>query len=690
MRFEELIVQEEDGDLRVRFHPELTVVSGLPAPERRALAESVLGAVSGVLETTTLRYIDSDGRPTTLVSRGGTPVATHDDGATARHPLSAVSADPASLRSVMLLSIAELGVLHRASRDDDPPELVEARATLEELTAELDAALGRQHEVETLQRDVERIEDELRSARDGVARREYAQVLARLEQVRAEAAAVHAGAASIDSDRHLLASADAARALATTWAEADALVTELRARLEGRPHFEHDERDVLATIPPEVPEDIDELIESLERATAIRDALDQRLQILSVSKLPAPSDPVVAELGLLDRQVLWETADRLSEATEQLRRVQVSLGGVEVDDLGPPPEVVERIELAHAATEAADRAAGAAKVPGIGAASLGVAAGAIGFTAAPLLVPVGLIVTAVAVVAGIVRPGLRRARAARAERAALEQAEATSYLGFHIRRVEASVDPALRSVVESSLTEHRYANARWIELVGGAVTVERAQSLRDEVEDYHEAVRNLGDTAEEIEQLRRQLHDEADPRQAAARAALVDAIEPFHLSEADLDDPDGVVPGLLHQVELGITARAQTDLDDAEVDAQKAAAALDDLLCELGFDAGPLEARVGALEWAVSRAAEREGVRAGARPTDEIESELRELQESASALRRPEWATVTAADADTPDIPDLEARLADVVARLADARVEVDVDRLADRQAAVERRVAAL
>jgi hypothetical protein len=69
---------------------------------------------------------------------------------------------------------------------------------------------------------------------------------------------------------------------------------------------------------------------------------------------------------------------------------------------------------------------------------------------------------------------------------------------------------------------------------------------------------------------------------------------------------------------------------------------------------------------------------------------LVELQNTAAQLRRPEWATVTAADAEAPDLGELEARRAELVSELSAARADVDVDRLADRHAAVERRVTAL
>jgi hypothetical protein len=328
-------------------------------------------------------------------------------------------------------------------------------------------------------------------------------------------------------------------------------------------------------------------------------------------------------------------------------------------------------------------------VPGLAGTGLGVAAGVLGLAVAPVLLPVGLAGAAVAAGAGLVRPRARRAKAARTEQAALERADATSYLAFHIRRVEASVDPRLRETVETALAEHRVARAAWHDLVGD-IDVEVAVSRRQEIEAYSEALRNLGETAEELEQLRRQLAEGAEPRLRAARDAAVSACRPYLLDDLEDDEPS-TWPALVHeQCRRGAAARLQVEVDDAETAEHDASAALDALLSELGFDAGLLDARVGGLEWAVSRATEREEARLRARPREEIESELQQLQATAAALHRPEWETVTAAEASTPDIAELEARRSELAAEVAAARAEVDIERLADRHAAVERRVSAL
>jgi hypothetical protein len=690
VRFDELILQDGDEELRVPFHPQLTVLSGLGQEGRTALAEGILDALTGGPEPTVLRYVDGTGVPITLTGRDGRVEATDGDGAPAPAPLGSIVPDAASLRRLVLITARDLGGVVRRVREDESPELREARDMLEELARELEAATGRAAEVAALQGQLDALDAELRAARDGVARREYAQVLAQLERVRAEAAALQSGTAGIESDRLLLGKADAARALATRWTKAAERVAALRAEVPPGPRLDPGDLEALAQIPDAAPTGAAPLIDALAAALADRDALDQRLQALAVSTLPAPSDPLVADLGLLDQRGLWHTASRLTEANDAMQRVQVSLGGLEVDDMGPPSALIEEIETAHRDVEDADHAATQAWMPGLAGTVAGALAGVLGLATTPVLAGVGLLGAGVAAVAGIARPRARLAAARKVEQEALGRAEATSYLGFHIRRVEASVDPKLREMVEATTVEQRGALAVWTELVGPDVDVAAVLDLRDEIEAYSAAVQNLGDTADELEQLRLDLAERAEPTLAAARRAVLDACGPYGVGADDLDDPAALTHLLTRQCERGARARAELQVAAADADEQAAAARLDELLLQLGFDAGQLDARVGALDWAVSRAQEREAARHQARPRAEIDAELAALQETAARLRQPEWATVTAADAATPDIPELEARRDELVQALATARAEVDIDRLADRHAAVERRVAAL
>jgi len=691
VRVDELFLKFPGDELQVRFHPRMTVLCGLGAPERLELAEGILSSLTGGDEGTTVRYLDGTGRPVTLVSApAGTVQASYDDGSPAPTPMGHLAASREALRALMLIQADDLGVVSRPARDDEPRELREARTSLEEITEQLQAALGEAQEAATLQAELNGLNEQLRAAQDGAARNEYAQVLARLERVRAEAATLQSGTAGVDADRHLLARADATRELAAAWTEAADALTLVVDRFGGAERLDATAAARAATLPDAVPAELDALVDALADALAHRDSLDHRLQALAVAKLPAPSDLLVGELGLLDQVALWECADRLLTAADEVHRVQVSLGGLGGDEGTAAPIVITDMELAHRDLEDAERAAEAVRVPGVAGTALGVTVMLAGTINAPLLIPLGVLIAASVGTVALLLPKSRVAKAAAIERAALDRAGAPSYLGFHLRRVDAAVDPSVRGTVEAASIELREATNTWVELVGHDVDVHRAKALEGEVQSYNIALRNLGGAADEIEQLRTDLAEQAEPAVVEARVALAALCAPFGLDEARLQDVAGVDGRIAAAIGRGRSARTQIELEEAEASEGTAAQRLDDQLLQLGFDSGELDARLGALEWALARAAEREEARVAARPKAEIDAELDELQELARGLRRPEWSAVTAAEAATFDIDELQERREKVRAKLADVRPEVDVVRLADRQAALERRVIAL
>lgn len=691
MRFDELVLKIPGDDLRLKFHPRMSVLSGLDAPERQALAESILGSLTGGGAPTALRYVDGTGRTVSLLSdAGGTVQARHDDGSPAAPPLGALTSSPEALRALMLVQAADLGAVAPRARPDEPREVREARASLEEITEQLQDALGEAEQHAKLQAEVDDLDEQLRAARDGAARREYAQVLAQLERVRAEAATLQSGTAGVEADRNLVGHAGAVKALAGRWTEAADQLAVAVDRFGGAELLDRSDLVRAATIPDQAPAGLDGLVDAVADAEAHRDALDHRLQALAVAKLPAPSDLIVGELGLLDQTVLWRSSDRLIAARQEVHRVQVSLGGLGGEEGGPAPVLIAEMEEAHRDLDEAERAAEAVRVPGVAGAGFGLAVALAGTIDAPMLIPAGLLIAAAVGAIALLLPRSRVAKAAALERVALERAGAPSYLGFHLRRVNATVDPNVRGTVEAASIEHRTALAGWTDLVGPDVDVRRAKELDAEVQAYHEALLNLGGAADEIEQLRMDLAERAEPAVAGARAALVAVCGPFGLSADDLTDAATVEGQVAHQIARGRSARRQCELEEAEVQEREAAHLLDDHLLQLGFDSGELDARVGALDWAADRAAKRERARADARPCAQIDAELDLLQESARRLRRPEWSSVTAAEAGTPDIEELEERREKLLVQLAEARQEVDVVRLADRQAALERRVMAL
>jgi hypothetical protein len=691
VKFDELVLRIPGDELRVKFHPRMTVLSGLGAPEREALASSILGSLVGGPESTAMRYVDSTGRVVNLLSGPDGPVhARHEDDGSAALPPVRESTSPTDLRSLMLVRAADLGVVSRTPRADEPPELRDARLSLEEITAELEEALAEEQALKSLRAELKALEEQLRQARDGAARREYAEVLAQLERVRAESATLQSGTAGADADRHLLASADAVQDLATRWRTCAAELTAATERFAVAERLDPDARTAAAALPDAAPADLSTLIGDVVEAEATRAAMDNRLQVLAVATLPAPTHPLVSDLGLLDQDALWSAAHRLIAAGEEVERAQVSLGGLGGDEAGPPPAVISEMEAAHEDVESAEQAAEAARLPGVAGSGLGVAIAMVGTISTPFLIPVGLLVAGGVGISMLVQPKRRIARAAAAERAALERAGVPSYLSFHLRRVDATVDPNVRGTVDVAANEHRSALTTWTEMVGEDLDVHEALGLESEVRAYHAALQNLGDAADEIAQLRRDLTERAEPALATAQEALAAACGPFGLSADDVVDPE-VVPALVAAaIQRGRSARAQGELEIAEAREHDAGRDLGAQLLQLGFDGGDLEARLGALDWAVARAGEREQARTDARPIAVVEADLAKLQEAARRLHRPEWAEVTAEEAGSPDIEELEEQRDKLLVRLDEVQQEVDVVRLADRQAALERRVMAL
>jgi hypothetical protein len=251
--------------------------------------------------------------------------------------------------------------------------------------------------------------------------------------------------------------------------------------------------------------------------------------------------------------------------------------------------------------------------------------------------------------------------------------------------------PGAHGRLEAATEAHRVAFARWDELVHG-VQIFQARQLEAEARSYAQSLATLGNSASEVEGLRRELSERAEPAVIDARAALVSACATYGLDDATIETANAMTIERLitEQIALGLQARAQEQLEDAEAVEQKYANHLDDLLHQLGFRDGTLEARVGALDWAVDRATEREDARSRARSRGDIEDDLVRLQNEARRLRRPEWASVQASEANGPGLEELMVRKAELERMLEGVKVGDDLERLADRHSAMGRRVAAL
>lgn len=188
-------------------------------------------------------------------------------------------------------------------------------------------------------------------------------------------------------------------------------------------------------------------------------------------------DHLVHRLSRANQMELWAAANSLSAAAARLDEEAEAVGSNAAD-----AEVIERIDARHNEFEARQlqferRRRGAFIVAGITALGIIPAAGAVGMVAVAVL---GVI--AMATVMASIASWQLTGRAEKAEREALAEAGAQSYLGFHMQRVNGLLksDEARRGLMAAS-EEHRDALRRW-NILAGEVEVDWVIRNRDLIE----------------------------------------------------------------------------------------------------------------------------------------------------------------------------------------------------------------
>lgn len=200
----------------------------------------------------------------------------------------------------------------------------------------------------------------------------------------------------------------------------------------------------------------------------------------------AAVDGAVANLARLDQNELWPAAEAVREADARLK-AEVSAAGGDPEDA----PLVEEVERRHAAFEAAQQRLEYVRHHGIfvgGACVIGaIPAVALQHWASVPLLVVAIITTLLSIV---YRRRMEATRAA--ERAALEQAGAETYLAFRLQRMNAMFDGgADRSRLAEAVGAHRDALARWQRLAG-QLSVDLAFDLRDRVTAAAHRIREAG------------------------------------------------------------------------------------------------------------------------------------------------------------------------------------------------------
>jgi len=698
VRFDLIAVGLAYDRAEIRFNPRLTVIGGMGLAARAEFAGLLVGAMSGSSdEVAEARWVDDDGIGIRAVREAGAWPWVDDDGAACSSPLSLLCIDPAGLARLMVQSSAELGAGTPGPQEGEPLELVEARATLAAIDAELNEAIAVRTEVDALRVEVATIDERLRRAEAGASRRRYARLSAELEQVRVEAATIQGGSTVAQEDRRFLESTEDLDSLAIWWRHARDRVRAERQRFGARERLDARTLAVAIGTPDQVPPELEALAAAYEAAEANLVALDQRLTALATQTLPQPSHPAVIRLAHSDQDLVWSMARQARDATERLEHQSLALGGLEAE--GVAPSAAAELETAHDEVDRAERELHRRRVPGLGVALAAFLLALAGVLTTGLLILAGIAIAAAAGVWSLVLPARELARRQAQEADALQRAGVGSYMAFQMRRLEVNIDPKATEPLELAALEYRRILTAWRKLAGD-LRPDEALALEAETREYVESLTGSRGAADEIAQVRHQLATDAEPAVTRARTKLITACEPFGIDDARL-----AVDLVRHQARTSSVARLQANLETAERDEREAREALEHRLTDLGFAGAPptavgaaavdgedLDRRLGAFAKVRAAAEAREKARAAARPVDEIEADLARLEGLVEARSDLDWDI--AAEEEVLDEARAQAlrdrRDAILAAHESSQGAVPDIERLTDRREAVERRVAVL
>src|SRR3954463_14287170 len=219
---------------------------------------------------------------------------------------------------------------------------------------------------------------------------------------------------------------------------------------------------------------------------------------------------------------------------------------------------------------------------------------------------------------------------------------------------------------------------------GGAMSTRGRGGLEAEVRQYAASVEALDGLGDDVTETRRRLTEDIEPLVERTREALMDVCRPFGIEHPTL------AADLVRQLaEVARAARMQEALETAECDEAAARSVVEDVLVRLGYTEGDLGSRITAFEERAMRADQRVRDRTKGRSIRDVNREIERLEALARTEHRPEFGTTfTTADGVEPD-PDALQMRRDLTATAYHTanRLVPDIELIADRKAALERRV---
>ncbi len=190
----------------------------------------------------------------------------------------------------------------------------------------------------------------------------------------------------------------------------------------------------------------------------------------------AQSDELIRRLAGHEQTELWSSAARVRVTDDALTKAAEAIGSAPED-----AEIVQEVEQRHRAVEAAAGVHERLRRTATIVAGVTLLAGLATATLADAGLGLALLgITAVSVALAVISQ-LRLNRSEHEEQAALQAAGASSYLGFHLQRMNGMLsDEGGRRRLMAAAQDHRQAAARWTGLAGD-VSVDWALEHHEEI-----------------------------------------------------------------------------------------------------------------------------------------------------------------------------------------------------------------
>lgn len=643
MRIKQLVLFGPGEDFRLQFGERLTVLAGLSTDERAELVEVLVEAMAGRLPNASVIYTDHAGRRV-FADRTGATFA--DTGAPAPSLTDLLGTDPEVVSGLVTLRAADLGLGDPTERTagDLTMDLAAERAAAAQIRAERDDTRLLVARVDEWRTELADLDKRIDRAPEDAARWEWSALRRNRDALRTELAALDIEADD-GADQWLLTNLDELRSVGARWAEAGAEAAELAEQLGPLPDVSDHDLATVAATPASLPADFDDRLTAWQSAADARRSKDAAL-VEAGDAVKAPDDELVTRLAGLDQDQLWAGADGLVRARAAWEDELAALDG-QTD-----PEIEADIEVAHREVVRCQRDRQRRFVPGI----LGASALAVGALLAgdqiSVFVGMSMLIGSLAMAWWLlVVPRRVLALAERDEEIALGRADAGSWLGLHLRRIDDVMQPSDRKGVDVAVDAHAAAQLDWEELVGD-VAVADAIARRKEVQVYADLV-NPAMRTRRVEAARARLVD-ATAAEATARSRLTSGLDRygFAATTATELEPSQLAKVIERRIAGGALARRAIRLRELQGAAVTSGAELDAVLRRLGQVDGALADRLDAALRAVAAAKRRQNAAHQIRPRRDLEAELRDLDAQVASGYRQCW-DLTAEPEQAPVDPDV-------------------------------------